>query len=162
MESTAYLSCRDCALRPDRIFCDLPVDALEAFDSVKHSVAIPKDTVLFREGQAAKGVFVVCEGRVRLSVCSDAGKRVLLRVAGPGEVLGLSAVLSGGEFEITAHAIDNCQIAMVRRKDLLDFLRKHREACLHIVNLLSEDLHVAYDRVRSVGLGRVRRTRVAH
>ena len=160
MENLTCESCRDCALRPERLFCDLPAEALEALDSVKNSVTVPRDTVLFREGQPARGVLVVCEGRVRLTVCSDDGKRLLLRVAEPGEVLGLSAVLSGTPFEMTAQAIEPCQIAMVRRKDLVGFLREHREACLQVVNLLSEDLHVAYDRVRSVGLGRMRRARV--
>jgi hypothetical protein len=50
-------------------------------------------------------------------------------------------------------------VAAVRRKDLLRFLHEHREACLQVVNLLSQDLHVAYDRVRSLGLGRSRRPR---
>jgi len=161
MENATVESCRECALRPDRLFCDLPADALEAFDSVKSKVTVPRDTLLFKEGQAARGVFVVCEGKVRLTVCSDDGKRLLLRVAGPGEILGLSAVLSGAAYEITAEAIEPCQVAMVRRKDLVLFLREHREACLQVVNLLSEDLHVAYDRVRSVGLGRTRKMRVA-
>jgi hypothetical protein len=41
----------------------------------------------------------------------------------------------------------------------LRFLREHAEVCLQVVNLLSEDLHVAYNRVRAVGLGRTRRSR---
>ena len=153
-------SCRDCALRSDRLFCDLPADALAAFDEVKSTAPVARGTVLFREGQAARGVFVLCEGRVRISVCSESGKRLMLRMAGPGEVMGLSAALSGSPYEITAETIDNCQVAMVKRKDLLRFLREHREACLQVVNLLSQDLHVAYDRVRSVGLGRTRRPRL--
>jgi len=83
-----------------------------------------------------------------------------LRTAGPGEVMGLSAVLSGCPHEVTVETIDNCQVATVKRKDLLRFLREHREACLQVINLLSEDLHVAYERVRSVGLGRTRRPRL--
>jgi CRP/FNR family transcriptional regulator len=77
----------------------------------------------------------------------------------PGEVLGLSAALSGGPYEVSAELLDNAQVAMVKRKDLLGFLREHREACLHVVDLLSQDLHIAYNRVRSVGLGRTRRPR---
>jgi CRP-like cAMP-binding protein len=84
-----------------------------------------------------------------------------LRVVSPGEALGLSAVLSGGSYEVTAEALDPVQYASVRRKDLLHFLHEHREVCMHVVNLLSQDLHVAYDRVRSVGLGRTRRTRTS-
>jgi len=84
---------------------------------------------------------------------------MILRIAGPGEVLGLSAVLAGTPHEMTAELLDNAQVAMVKRKDLLRFLHEHREACLQVVNLLSQDLHTAYDRVRSVGLGRSRRSR---
>lgn len=159
MESATQQSCLDCALRPDRVFCDLPANVLAALDTVKSTVICPRNTVLFREGQPAKGVFVLCEGRAKLSVCSESGKRLTLHIAVPGEVLGLSAALSGGPYEVSAELLDNAQVAMVKRKDLLGFLREHREACLHVVDLLSQDLHIAYNRVRSVGLGRTRRPR---
>lgn len=162
MESAIQQSCLECSLRPERFFCDLPTSALEAFDTVKSRLVCPRNTVLFREGQPARGVFVLCEGRAKLSVCSESGRRLTLRIAVPGEVLGLSASLSGSVYEVTAELLDNAQVAMVKRKDLLHFLREHREACLHVVTLLSQDLHVAYNRVRSVGLGRTRRLRSAH
>ena len=153
-------SCFDCVRRPDRVFCDLEPEALEAFDGIKSSETCQKGTVLFREGQMARGVFLLCEGRVRLSICSESGNRMTVRVAGPGEVLGLSAALAGGRYEVTAEALDGVQVAAIRRKDLLHFLHEHREVCLQVVNLLSEDLHVAYDRVRAVGLGRTRHSRI--
>lgn len=159
MESAIQQSCFDCVLRPDRLFCDLPADALEAFDSIKSLTQYARGTILFREGNSARGVFVLCEGRAKLSVCSESGKHLTLRVAGPGEVLGLSASLSGGPYEVTAEILDNARVAVIKRKDLLNFLRDHREACLQVVNLLSQDLHTAYDRVRSIGLGRSRRSR---
>jgi len=162
MESAIQNSCFECVLRPDRLFCDLPADALEAFDLIKSMAQFPRGTTLFREGHAAHGIFVVCEGRVKLSVCSESGKRITFRIAGPGEVLGLSAVVSGGNFEVTAETVDNCRVATVKRKDLLRFLRHYREACLQVVNLLSQDLHTAYDKVRSIGLARSRRARTVH
>jgi len=94
----------------------------------------PPNTVLFREGQPARGVFVLCEGRAKLSVCSESGRRLTLRIAVPGEVLGLGASLSGSVYEVAAELLDNAQVAMVKRKDLLVFLREHREACLHVVS----------------------------
>ena len=152
-------SCLDCVQRSDRVFCDLEPDALEAFDGIKSTQTCPKGTVLFREGQSARGVFLLCAGRVRLSVCSESGRRMTVRVAGSGEVLGLSAAVSGGRYEVTAEALEVIQVAAVRRKDLLNFLHEHRDVCLQVVKLLSEDLHVAYDRVRAVGLGRTRHSR---
>ena len=159
MESAIQTSCVECVLRPDRLFCDLASETLEAFDAIKSVAAVARGTTLFREGQPARRIFVLCEGRARLSVCSESGKRLTLRIASPGEVLGLSASLSGGAYEVTAETLDNGRVAVVKRKDLLQFLREHRDACLHVVHLLSRDLHTAYDRVRSIGLGRNRRSR---
>lgn len=149
-------SCLDCAQRSDRVFCDLAPDALQEFDGIKSLQTFPRETVLFREDQPARGVFLLCSGRVRLSVCSESGRRMTLRTASAGEVLGLSAALSGGCYEVTAEALETLQIAQVRRKDLLHFLHGHCEVCMQVVHQLSEDLHVAYDRVRTVGLNRTR------
>jgi CRP/FNR family transcriptional regulator len=161
MESATHQSCFQCELRPDRVFCDLPAEALAAFDAIKSVARAPRGDILFHEGRLPKGIYVLCEGRAKLSVCSEAGKRLMLRVAGPGEVLGLSATMSGKPYEITAEVLDDAQIAFVRRKDLLKFLRDYREACMQVVHLLSQDLHVAFDRVRTVGLTRTRRPRIA-
>jgi len=154
-------SCLDCGQRSDRVFCDLAPDALQEFDGIKSIQTCPKATILFREGQPARGVFLLCQGRVRYSVCSESGRRMTLRVASAGEVLGLSAALSGACYEVTAEALESVQVAEIRRKDLLHFLRAHREVCMQVVHLLSEDLHVAYDRVRAVGLSRTRHSHSA-
>jgi CRP/FNR family cyclic AMP-dependent transcriptional regulator len=161
MESAAHQSCFKCELRPDRVFCDLPAEALTAFDSIKSVAQVPRGEVLFQEGRLPRGIFLLCDGRAKLSVCSETGKRLMVRVAGPGEVLGLSATMSGKPYEITAEVLDGAQIAFVKRKDLLKFLRDHSDACMQVVHLLSHDLHIAFDRVRTVGLTRTRRPRIA-
>lgn len=149
-------SCLDCAQHSDRVFCDLPPDVLQEFDGIKSVEECSKGGVLFREGQPNRGIFLICKGRVRISVCAEDGRRMNLRIASAGEVLGMSAALSGGSYEVTAEAIEPLQVAAVRRKELLHFLRQHREVCLQVVNLLSEDLHVAYNRVRTLGLTHTR------
>jgi CRP/FNR family transcriptional regulator, cyclic AMP receptor protein len=159
MESVTYPNCLNCDLRPARSFCDLPADALQSFNAIKTTSLYPRGATLFGEGRQPKGIFVLCDGRAKLSVCAENGKRLMLRVAGPGEVLGLSSTLSGKPYEITAEALDASQVVFVKRKDLLKFLRDHRDACLQVVHLLSGDLHSAYERVRSIGLSRTRRVK---
>ncbi|HTZ96555.1 MAG TPA: cyclic nucleotide-binding domain-containing protein [Terriglobales bacterium] len=162
MESVIERSCLECVRRPDRLFCGLTQDALRDFDLLKSLAIYPRGTILLRQGQPARSVFVLCQGRAKLSVCSESGTQLTLRIANPGEVLGLSAALVGGFHEISAELLENAQVAVVKRKDLLEFLHQHRDACLQVVSRLSQDLHFAYDRVRSVGLGQTRRPRAAH
>lgn len=137
----------------------MPADALSAFEEIKTTACYPKNTILFAEGRPVRGIFLLCDGRAKLSICADTGKRLTLRVAGPGEVLGLGAVLSNTPYEITAELLDRSQVVFIRRKDLVRFLRQHPVICMQVVRMLSQDLHGAYERVRSIGVVRTRRPR---
>ncbi len=145
-------SCFTCKLRADRLFCDLPTNALQSFESIKYATAYPKGAVLFVEGQSPRGIYVLCKGRVKLSICSTDGKTLILKVAEPGEVLGLSASVSGKAYELTAETLDPCQVNFVKREDFLRFLKEHGEACLRVAEQLSEKYNSACHEIRSLGL----------
>jgi len=148
MESRKQESRCDCSPLPSG-FLDLSESALSAFDSIKSLFHYPQGTTLFKEGQPVKGIFILCDGRAKLSMCSKTGERLTVRIARPGDVLGLSASVSGCPYELTAEILDNTQVIMILRKDLMRFLGEHREACVQVLHLLSQDLDTAYDRVRS-------------
>ena len=145
-------SCFTCKLRADRIFCDLPSAALQALEAIKYASAYPRGAVLFVEGQSPRGIFVLCKGRVKLSICSSDGKTLILKVAEAGEVLGLSATVSGKPYELTAETIDPCQVNFVKREDFLRFLRDHSDACLRVAEQLSEKYNSACHEIRALGL----------
>ena len=159
MESAIQQSCLTCDFRPDRIFCDMPIDSLKAFEEIKSVGTYPRNTILFAEGKPVRGVYLLCDGRAMLSICSELG-RLTLRVADPGEVLGLGAALSNTPYEVTAELLDASQIVFIRRKELMKFLREHPEVCMQVVRMLSQDLHCAYERVQSIGLVHRRRPRL--
>src|SRR6266496_1066209 len=145
-------SCLTCKMRIDRIFCDLPTSALQAFETIKYATAYPKGAVLFVEGQAPRGIFVLCKGRVKLSICASDGKTLILKIAEPGEVLGLSASVSGKPYELTAETIDPCQVNFVKRDDFLRFLKEQPDACMRVAEQLSEKYNSACREIRSLGL----------
>jgi len=160
MQTMVQSSCVSCDFRPDRIFCDMPAESLRAFDEIKSIGLYRRNTVLFAEGRPVRGVYVLCSGRAKLSICSDTGRRLTLRIAGPGEVLGMGAALSNTPYEITAELLDNCQVVFIRKKDLTKFLRENTSICMQVVCMLSQDLHGAYERVRTIGTMRNRHPRI--
>ena len=114
--------------------------------------AYPPGAVLFVEDQAARGIFVLCQGRVKLSLCSRDGKTLILRIAEPSEVLGLSATVSGKPYELRAETIDPCQINFVKREDFLRFLHEHSDVCFRVAEQLSDKYNAACHEIRSLGL----------
>src|SRR6185369_12872117 len=90
----------------------------------------PSDAVLFVEGQAPRGVFVVLRGRVKLSVSSRDGRTLILRIAEAGEVLGISACVSCQAYEATAETLEGSEIAFVKRSDVLRLMQSHNDLAL--------------------------------
>ena len=146
-------SCLSCKLRAGRaFFCDLPPDALQAFESIKYVTAYPKGSVLFVEGQPPRGIFILCQGRARLSICAPDGKTLILQISEPGEVLGLSATLSGKPYELTAETMEPCQVNLVKREDFLHFLEENSAASFRVAEQLSVKYNSACHEIRALGL----------
>jgi CRP/FNR family cyclic AMP-dependent transcriptional regulator len=104
---------------------------------------------------------MLCQGQAKLSTTSRDGKTFILRIAKPGQVLGLDAVVTGKPYELTAETMQPSQLSFVNREDFLRFLKAHGDACLHAAQHISRDCRDAYDVVRSIGLSQSVSVRVA-
>lgn len=109
--------------------------------------------VLFSEKEAPRGVYVVMEGEVKLSINSSDGRRLSLRIARKGEILGLSATLSGSPYEVTAETQYPAKIAPIGRREFLGFLLRHPEAYQTVSEELTREFTLACEQLRTVGLG---------
>lgn len=145
-------NCLSCTIRSEGYFCDLDPELVSKFDSLKYATVFPKGAVLFVEGQSPRGVFMLCSGRVKLTTCSSDGKALITRIAEGGEVLGLSATVSGKPYMVTAETLNPCQINFIKREDFLRFLKENGTACLRAAEHLSDNYHNAFEQVRSLGL----------
>ncbi len=63
--------CKTCKRKAAGFFCQLSPAALKDFDAIKSTSTYPKGAFLFMERQDARGVFVLCEGEVKLSISHE-------------------------------------------------------------------------------------------
>ena len=145
-------SCMACPHREERLFCDLSPAAVQGLSAITSTASYPKGATLFVEGQAPRGVFIICQGRVKLSTSSADGKTLILRIADPGEVLGLAATVSGKPYQATGDMLEPTQANFIARADFLNFLREHGEAALRVAQQLSENYHFVLSEMRTIGL----------
>jgi CRP/FNR family transcriptional regulator, cyclic AMP receptor protein len=144
--------CKNCKVQAAGFFCQLPPAALKDFEAIKMTSTYPKGAFLFMERQDARGVFVLCEGEVKLLISSSEGKTLILRVAKAGEILGLMAGLSGGAYEVTAQTIQPCQVAFIRREDFRRIVAKYPEVSQGVARQLSMQYQAACEQLHTVGL----------
>ena len=145
-------SCAECDVRFSRLFCNLPIEALRGLDTIKYTASFPKGALLFFEGQSPRGVFIMCTGRVKLSTTSGEGKALITQIASEGDLIGLSATMSGKPYEVTAESLEPCTVNVVRRDDFLRFMTEHPEACLKVAQHLANDYHATFEKARTLGL----------
>ena len=87
--------CLSCPHRAERVFSDLSNEVSEELSAITLVSPYPKGAQLFAAEQAARGVFIICSGRVKLFICSEEGNTLSLRVARAGEILGLTDTVTG-------------------------------------------------------------------
>lgn len=146
--------CTGCANSQRGFFCCFSHPVVQTLNQVSHRSTLPAGAILFVEGQAPRGMFIVCSGRVNLSTTSREGKILILKTAGPGEALGLSAVISGVGYETTAETATPCQLNFIDRKHFLEFLETQSEAGFHTAQSLSRDYQTAYHDIHDLVLTR--------
>lgn len=145
-------NCLACPSRQKHLFCNLSVQAGQRVNEVKSTAVYPKGAMLFIEGQRARGVFVLCSGKVKLSTTSREGKTIITKISDAGDVLGLNVVISNQPYEVTAEMLEPGQANFIPRDSLLQVLQEFPEAALRVAQQLSLNYFTAYEEIRTLGL----------
>ncbi len=129
-----------------------PISEVRGFDDLKVGKFYRRGSVLFAEGQPPRGIYVLCEGRAKVSIASAEGRTVVLRIAQPGDLLGINATLSGHSYGVTAETLERCRIDFISRADLLRLLDRDKKACLEVAEALSRKLSGLVEHTRLLSL----------
>lgn len=133
-------------------FCKcLPPHALSAFESLASPFRCEENALLLSEGEESDKILFLLDGRVKLSINSTGGRRLVLGIAEPGDIVGLAAAVSGHPSEVTAEAQVPCCIASIPRGTFLDFLLCYPIASYSIGRQLGVEYKRACDELRVVG-----------
>ena len=90
-----------------------------------HWLHVPSGTRLFSQHEPADSMFVVVNGRLRISQRSAGDADVVIEEAGHGRLIGDVAVLTGGLHTFSAEAIRDTHLLQIFAKDLHDLLHRH-------------------------------------
>jgi CRP/FNR family cyclic AMP-dependent transcriptional regulator len=144
--------CESCKLKATGFLCHLTEAATKEFQSIKSSITYPAGVRLFLENEPARGIFLLCSGGVKLSVSSKGGKTLITQLARPGEILGLSATMSGTPNEVSAETLYPSQLSFIRREDFISFVNRFPEAYQSVIRQLNSQYAHACEQLRTVGL----------
>jgi CRP-like cAMP-binding protein len=126
------------------LFSWLQEEELQRLASRSEMVACKKNTTFYFTHEQSDSIYLVKQGRVKLTRTSAEGREVILDILAPGEIFGELAVT--GE-EIRTHsavAVDDAMVCIITRQEFEDLLKRHPEALrvLKLVGLRRRELEM--------------------
>ncbi len=121
---------------------------------------LQKNIYLFNQGEEAEGIFILLEGKIKISQTGEEGNQVLLRVLGPGQLVAGVAVLENGTYPGTGYTLEKTTVFCLDKVAFLHLMSQYPPIALSITQLLLKRIAELQKRFREIATEKVE-TRIA-
>ena len=122
------------------LFAPLTDDELQFLAARSNLKSYASGQLLFSEGDACAGLYVVASGRVRIFKTSANGREHVLAIEGPGSSIAELPVFDGGNYPASAAALETSELVFVSRKDFRAMCLEHPEVALKVLQVVGARL----------------------
>jgi CRP/FNR family cyclic AMP-dependent transcriptional regulator len=148
----ANAACVTDLLARSALFCVLDQEQRAALAREMRDVALPPGVMLFARGDPGNEIYLVIEGRIRLSVLSSDGRELSFAHAVSGDIFGEIAALDGAPRSADATAITRVRLKTLSRSALYRLLTTNTETALAIIKLLCGRLRDVSEHFEAIAL----------
>jgi len=93
--------------------------------------------ILFHEGEPSFGFYLICSGRIKLSKRTSSGKKLILQILGPGDLLGTESLFWGDVYDSFAETMAPTTLHFIERHSVLEIMKNHPDIALRLIESLS-------------------------
>lgn len=156
MDKKLSMGCSHCQHVSHSVFQDMAPDQLQCIDHQKVCNVYKKGQVLFHEGNRPLGVYCVKAGKIKIYKMGTDGREQIVRLAGPGDLVGYRAFLGEEHYTCTATTLEDSQVCFVDRNSFQKVLRDNQDLSSNLIGLLSQELREAENMIRDMAQKSVR------
>ncbi|MCR4392332.1 MAG: Crp/Fnr family transcriptional regulator [Candidatus Acetothermia bacterium] len=127
-------------LKDFRVFADLKPEDLRKLEGSVRKIDYGAEELLFMEGAPAFGFYLVFSGAVKLVKRSAKGKSQILKIVGPGGLVGETTLFDKGLHNAYAKTLVPSTVGFVERGDFFYFLEHHPKVIFRLYEYLSQEL----------------------
>lgn len=125
--------CLSCKTYNNCIASVLKLEELVEFEKKIISKMLKRDEVIFREENSAKEIFILLEGRVKLEHLDASMSPIILRIAQPGELLGLESIFFKKNYFMTAESLTDIECCVIPKSYIDKVVKTNHAVCLRIL-----------------------------
>ncbi|HUX93575.1 MAG TPA: Crp/Fnr family transcriptional regulator [Ignavibacteriaceae bacterium] len=134
------------------IFSDLSENTLEQISKLGMRKSFTKDSVVLFEHETGSALFVIIQGKLKVSRVSDDGKEVILTILSESDFFGEMAILDGLARSANVTAMEDSELFIIQRSEFLDLLQNHPEIAIALLQELTQRLRSADMKIKSLSL----------
>jgi len=143
MKTVPRPSIPDCESCPNREFsdiCGIVPPTEEPFGLIKRRAMYQPGQQVFYEGHVALGLYILCQGKVKLTRLNRKGQQRLVDILDSGQLLEKQAFQEQPIHQVTCEVLETSQVCLLDRTTFLSFLKEHGELAVKLVQVLSKEM----------------------
>lgn len=144
------VDCEHCESRGKGIFCHLEDKSLASVTEHKVMNYYKKGQTIFFQGNPPFGLYCISKGKIKVSKIGNDGKESIIRIAGPGDVLGHRSLFSKENYSASATVIEDSEICFLDKNYIYSALQDNPSVALNLIQKLSRDMGAAETRNASM------------
>jgi len=130
-------------------FCCITGPHQQSIERRKVEHTFERGAIVFHEGERAHAVHCIQRGVVKLYKLGPEGEELVIRLLGPGDIMGYRPLLADDLFAATARVLEETTVCTFNREFLFKLLRESPELAMHIMKKLASELRVSEDQMVS-------------
>lgn len=134
------VTCDQCVCLNKGIFCQLATPSMGDISANKVMNHYKKGQTLYLQGNPGFGLYCINSGKVKITKTGNDGKETIIRIAGPGDVLGHHNLFSEDNYSHTATTIEEASICFIDKKFFLKFVEQEPSITLNIIRKMSQEI----------------------
>src|ERR1043166_3302241 len=121
-----------------QIFSGLNRDEMDRIAAQARSLRKARGEFIYMPGDRADFVYILKQGRIKLSVLSESGKEIAIDIIQPGEIFGEFALVDESPRSNMAQALDDVLTWVFSKQDFAQLLTLQPKLALSYIRLVGD------------------------
>lgn len=134
------------------IFSELGTDELKKIEEIILVRKYKKRQIIFVEGEPGESIYILLDGKVKLTKSTADGRELILGIRQAGETFAEVVLFDGGPYPATAEVMDDAEIAVLRNKDIENLVINNSAISIALIKTMSRRLRNVQQKMRDLAL----------
>ncbi|MBI5836712.1 MAG: Crp/Fnr family transcriptional regulator [Candidatus Eisenbacteria bacterium] len=143
MKKSPARPCSLCGTRKGGCLTALSTSAFERLEGDVATHLFRRGDVLFHAGTPAHSLYVLRSGQAKVYLTGSDGEERVVRLLGPGEMLGYRPLCAGETYGASASAVTDAEVCIIPWPVLRETLRQEPELALELLAKLARELRIS-------------------